>query len=121
MPIPTLRQGEFLIAPIQVDPTDEDVLLLATQLLERGGLRGVSAVIIDVSALDVIDSFMARSLRNITQALRLRGCETAVVGIQPQVAVTMVRLGLALPGIVTTLDLESGFEALHRRLRSRVE
>jgi rsbT antagonist protein RsbS len=115
--IPILKQGDVLIASLQADPTDNDLIQLKDQLAERIGRLRSSGVVIDVSALDVMDSFATRTLRGIAQTTRLRGANTVIVGIQPDVAFAMVQLGLTLDGIATALDLEEGCE----RLRIRVD
>jgi rsbT antagonist protein RsbS len=115
--IPILKQGDVLIASLQADPTDNDLMQLKDQLAERIGRLRSSGVVIDVSALDVMDSFATRTLRGIAQTTRLRGANTVIVGIQPDVAFAMVQLGLTLDGIATALDLEEGCE----RLRIRVD
>jgi rsbT antagonist protein RsbS len=115
--IPILKQGDVLIASLQADPTDNDLIELKDQLAERIGRLRSSGVVIDVSALDVMDSFATRTLRGIAQTTRLRGADTVIVGIQPDVAFAMVQLGLTLDGIATALDLEEGCV----RLRSRVD
>ena len=108
MAIPILKQGDVLIASLQADPTDNDLIQLKDELAERIGRLRSSGVVIDVSALDVMDSFATRTLRGIAQTTRLRGANTVIVGIQPDVAFAMVQLGLTLDGIVTALDLEEG-------------
>jgi rsbT antagonist protein RsbS len=119
MPVPVLKQGPFLIASVQDGLTDKDLLKLREDLAEKVGTYRSGGVIIDVSALDVLDSFSTRVLRNIAHATRLRGAETVVAGIQPDVAFAMVQLGLQLDGIATALDLEEGIELLQGRLLRR--
>ena len=111
MAVPILKQGPYLIASIQAAMTDSDVLQLRDDLMERVRSRGI---IIDVTALDVMDSFASRSLRSIAHMTRLRGAETVIVGIQPEVAFAMVQLGLNLEGVHTALDLEEGLALLSR-------
>jgi rsbT antagonist protein RsbS len=116
MAIPILKQGEVLIASLQADPTDNDLIQLKDELAERiGRLRSIG-VVIDVSGLDVMDSFATRTLRGIAQTTRLRGADTVIVGIQPEVAFAMVQLGLTLDGIATALDLEEGCARLQRHV-----
>ncbi len=117
MQVPILKQGDFMIASIQSALTDHDLLQLRDNLGERVGSLRTRGVVIDVTALDVMDSFACHTLRDIAQMLRLRGAETAVVGIQPDVAFAMVQLGLTLEGVSTALDLEEGLALLHRRIR----
>ncbi|HTO63113.1 MAG TPA: STAS domain-containing protein [Bradyrhizobium sp.] len=114
MAIPILKQADVLIASLQADPTDNDLIQLRDELADRiGRLRSIG-VVIDVSALDVMDSFATRTLRGIAQTTRLRGADTVIVGIQPDVAFAMVQLGLTLDGIVTALDLEEGCARLRK-------
>jgi rsbT antagonist protein RsbS len=114
MAIPILKQGDVLIASLQADPTDQDLVQLKDELADRIGRMRSSGVVIDVSALDVMDSFATRTLRGIAQTTRLRGANTVIVGIQPEVAFSMVQLGLTLDGIATALDLEEGCARLRR-------
>ena len=112
MTVPILKQGHILIASIQVALTDRDLIDLKDELTTKVGRFRSRGVIIDVSALDVMDSFAARTLRNVAEATRLRGARMVIVGIQPDVAFSMVRLGLSLHDISTALDLEGGLEML---------
>jgi rsbT antagonist protein RsbS len=107
-----LKQGNVLIASIQAALTDHDLVQLRDQLVDRVGRFRSRGVIIDVTALDVMDSFATRTLRGIAETTRLRGARTVIVGIQPDVAFTMIQLGLDLRGIATALDLEEGLEIL---------
>jgi rsbT antagonist protein RsbS len=109
-----LRQGDALIAAIQSDLTDAQVLALRDDLAERVGLQRLRAVIVDVSALDVIDSFVARSLRAMAITMRLRGAETLVVGIQPDVAIAMAHFDLNLAPLRTATDLDEALTLLGR-------
>src|SRR5437868_8053144 len=106
MSVPILKQGLFLIATIQGAVTDAHLVELRDALAERVGRLRMRGVLIDVSALDVMDSFATRMLRNIAYIVKLRGAETVIVGIQPEVAFTMVQLGLTLDGVSTALDFE---------------
>lgn len=112
MPVPVLKQGDVLIASIQSALTDRDLLQLRDDLSDKVGRYRARGVVIDVTALDVMDSFATRTLRGLAAATKLRGAETVVVGIQPDVAITLVELGLTLEGVTTALDLEEGLEAL---------
>jgi rsbT antagonist protein RsbS len=112
MSVPILKQGEYLIASIQSALSDADVLALRDDLLDRAGRFRSRGIIVDVTALDVMDSFAARSLRGIAHMANLRGAETVMVGIQPEVAFAMVQLGLNLEGVHTALDLEEGLAFL---------
>lgn len=112
MPVPILKQGGYLIASIQSVLSDADLLLLRDKLSGSVGEFRSRGVIIDVTVLDVIDSFATRTLRAIAHMLKLRGAETVIVGIQPDVAFAMVELGLTLEGVGTALDLEEGLAYL---------
>ena len=112
MPIPILKQRDVLIVSIQSAPTDPDLLQLKDDLADRVGRYRSRGVVIDVSALDVMDSFAARTLRMISRTTKLRGAETVIVGIQPEVAFSMTQLGLTLQDVSTALDLEEGLELL---------
>ena len=112
MPVPILKQGDVLIASIQSHLGDRDLLQLRDDVAEKVGRFKSLGVIIDVSMLDVMDSFATRTLSTIADTTRLRGAETVIVGIQPEVAVAMVQLGVTLDGIPTALDLEEGLELL---------
>lgn len=114
MPVPILKQGDVLIASIQAALTDQDLLRLRDELAEKVGRFRSHGVIIDVTALDVMDSFATRTLRGIAATARLRGAQTVVVGVQPDVAIAIVQLGLTLQGVATALDLEEGLELLRR-------
>jgi rsbT antagonist protein RsbS len=119
MPVPILKQGDCLIASIQSALTDADLLALRDELSDRVGRFRSKGVIIDVTVLDVLDSFASRTLRSIAEMIRLRGAETVIVGIQPEVAFSMVQLGLSLDGVTTVLDLEEGLAHLDRTRRGR--
>ncbi len=112
MQVPILKQGDFLIASIQSALTDTDLLQLRDNLVDQAGRFRARGVIIDVTVLDVMDSFACRTLRVIAQMVKLRGAETVIVGIQPEVAFAMVQLGLSLEGALTALDLEEGMALL---------
>ena len=114
MSVPILKQGDYLIASIQTALTDTDVFELRDDLLERAGTLRSKGIIVDVTALDVMDSFASRSLRAIAHMANLRGAQTVMVGIQPEVAFAMVQLGLTLEGVHTALDLEEGLAFLDR-------
>ena len=114
MAVPILKQGDFLIASIQAALSDTDVLGLQDDLMARVGRFRSRGIIVDVTALDVMDSFVSRSLRNIAHMTRLRGAETVIVGIQPEVAFAMVQLGMTMEDVSTALDLEEGLDLLRR-------
>lgn len=115
MRVPILKQRDYLIASIQSVLSDEDLLRLRDDLADQVGRYRSRGVIIDVTVQDLIDSFATRTLRAIAHMLKLRGAETVIVGIQPEVAFAMVQLGLTLEGIGTALDLEEGVTYLDRR------
>ena len=122
MLVPILKQGDFLIATIQSVLSDADLLELRDDLADRVGRLRSRGVIIDVMVLDVIDSFATRTLQGIVHMLKLRGAETVIVGIEPEVAFSMVQLGLTLEGVGTALDLEEGLAYLdHKRKRGAAD
>lgn len=108
MSVPVLKQGDVLIASIQAALSDRDLVQLRDDLSEQIGHFRSRGVVIDVTALDVLDSFATRTLRSIAHTAKLRGANTVIVGIQPDVAFSMVELGLTLSGVLTALDLEDG-------------
>jgi rsbT antagonist protein RsbS len=116
--VPILKQGDFLIATIQGSPTDADLLQLRSALVQRVVQNRSRGVVVDVTVLDVMDSFASRTLREISQMIRLRGAQTVIVGIQPEVAFAMVQLGLTLEDVPTALDLEEGIAYLNRDSRT---
>src|SRR5712692_1694015 len=118
MQVPILKQGSFLIASIQSVLSDADLLQLRDDLADRVGKSRSRGIIIDVTVLDLIDSFGTRTLRAIAHMLKLRGAETVIVGIQPAAAFAMVQLGLTLEGVGTALDLEEGLAYLNGHLRN---
>jgi rsbT antagonist protein RsbS len=118
--VPILKQGHYLIASIQSALTDADLTQLRDSLGERVGRFRSRGVIVDVTALDVMDSFAVRTLRDLAHTTWLRGAETVIVGIQPEVAFAMVQLGLTLKGIATALDLEEGLAFLDRQVKRRL-
>jgi rsbT antagonist protein RsbS len=107
-----LRQRDYLIASILWDLPDGEVLALRDDLAERVGRYRVRGIVVDVTALDVIDSFVARSLRSIAVTARLRGAETVIAGIQPEVAIAMVQFDLNLEPLQTALDIDEAIELL---------
>jgi rsbT antagonist protein RsbS len=116
MAIPILKQGNMLIACLQAAPTDQDLVQLKDELADKVGAFRSRGIVIDVTALDVMDSFATRTLRGVAHAIKLRGAEMVVVGIQPDVAIAMVQLGLTLEDIPTALDLEEGLQLLADRM-----
>jgi rsbT antagonist protein RsbS len=117
MQVPILKQGDYLIASIQAALTDPDLRQLQDDLVKRVSSARSRGVIVDVTALDVLDSFACRTLSGIAHMTRLRGAETVIVGIQPDVAFAMVQMGLRLEGVATILDLEEGLAWLSRQTR----
>jgi rsbT antagonist protein RsbS len=115
MLVPILKQGDYLIASIQAALSDTDLLRLRDDVVEQVGRFRSRGVIIDVTVLDVMDSFAVRTLSTLSQMITLRGAETVIVGIQPDVAFAMVQLGLTLSGVATALDLEEGLAYLSAR------
>jgi rsbT antagonist protein RsbS len=111
-----LRQGSCLIASIHTALDDSQLVVFQRDLVERIGRDRARGVVIDVAALDVLDSFATRTLRDIGEMARLRGAATVIVGIQPDVAFAMVRLGLHTGAVSTALDLEEGLALLDGRL-----
>ncbi len=114
MAVPILKQRDYLIASVQVALSDEDLTELRDNLSNQVGRYRSRGVIIDVTVLDVIDSFATRTLRSVAHMLKLRGAQTVIVGIQPDVAFAMVQLGLTLEGVGTAPDLEEGLAYLDR-------
>jgi rsbT antagonist protein RsbS len=116
--VPILKQGPYLIATVQSALADEDLTQLRSAIVERVGKTRARAVIVDVTSLDVMDSFATRTFRDMAHIIRLRGAETVIVGIQPEVAFTLVQLGLKLEGITTALDLEEGLAFLNQKAKT---
>jgi rsbT antagonist protein RsbS len=119
MPVPILKQGAILIASVQAALTDSDAERLRQDLMERVSRFRAQGIIVDVTAIDVMDSFAARSLRTIAHMTQLRGADTVIVGLQPEVAFAMVQLGLVFDDMYTALDLEEGLALLNRQLALR--
>jgi rsbT antagonist protein RsbS len=112
MPVPILAQAPYLIASVQDALTDADLIGLQDSLLSEAQRRRCHGVVVDVTALDVMDSFSTQTLRSLAAMLRLRGVEMVIVGIQPSVAMAMVQLGLTMLDVRTALDLEEGLACL---------
>jgi rsbT antagonist protein RsbS len=112
--IPILRLGEFLLVSIQVDMHDRLAMSLQDDLTERIVRDRARGVLIDISALDVVDSFIGRMLGHIASMSRVLDAETVLVGMRPAVAITLVELGLSLPGIRTALNIDKGMDLLRR-------
>jgi rsbT antagonist protein RsbS len=118
--IPILRMGEFLLVTIQVDMHDRLALALQDDLTSRISETGARGVLIDISSLETVDSFIGRMLGNIASMSRVMDAETVVVGMQPEVAITLVELGLSLPGVRTALNVERGMDLLRSSRNNKV-
>jgi len=117
--IPILRMGQFLLVTIQVDMHDRLAMTLQedlTSMIERTGAKGV---LIDISALEMVDSFIGRMIANISSMSRILDASTVLVGMRPAVAITLVELGLSLPGVQTALTVERGMERLRAELAGK--
>jgi rsbT antagonist protein RsbS len=121
MAVPILKHGDYLIASIQSALSDVEVLELRDDITERVGATRARGVIVDVAGMDVIDSFVARSLQTIALTAKLRGAETVIVGIRPDVAVAMVQFDMNLEPLHTALDFEEGLAVLDHSMRHRNE
>lgn len=119
--IPILRMGQFLLVTIQVDMHDRLALALQDDLTSRIVKDHAKGVLIDISSLEIVDSFMGRTIGNIAGMSRILDAETVVVGMRPAVAITLVELGLSLPGVRTALTVERGIELLRRPLEESVD
>ena len=117
MLVPILKQGDYLIASVQSELSDADLLKLRDDLVSRVGEFRSRGVIVDVTILDVMDSFATRTLRSMAHMIMLRGAKTVIVGVQPEVAFSMVQLGLKLESVATALDLEEGLALLDRQTK----
>ncbi len=114
--IPILQMGGFLLVTIQVDMHDQLALTLQDDLSERISRTSARGVLIDISALDIVDSFIGRMIGTISGLSRIMDAETVLVGMQPAVAITLVELGLTLPGVSTALNVERGMKLLRERV-----
>jgi rsbT antagonist protein RsbS len=110
--IPILRMGDFLLVTIQVDMHDRLAMALQDDLTTKIAQTGAVGVLIDISALEIVDSFIGRMISNISGMSRILDAQTVIVGMQPAVAITLVELGLTLPGVKTALDVEKGMDLL---------
>jgi rsbT antagonist protein RsbS len=113
--IPILRMGAFLLVTIQVDMHDQLALTLQDDLSERISATSAKGVLIDISALDIVDSFVGRMIGTISGLSRIMDAQTVLVGMQPAVAITLVELGMTLPGVSTALNVERGMRLLQER------
>jgi rsbT antagonist protein RsbS len=116
--IPVLQMGKFLLVTIQVDLYDRLALNLESDLVQMVSKTGARGVLIDISALSIVDSFMGRIIGNIGSMSKIMDAETVVVGMQPAVAITLVELGLELKGVSTALNVEKGMELLKSKIGS---
>src|SRR5262249_26626696 len=110
--IPILQMGDFLLVTIQVDMHDRLAMTLQDDLTSRVAQTGARGVLIDISALEIVDSFIGRMIANISAMARVLDAETVICGMQPAVAITLVELGLSLPGVRTALNVEKGMRVL---------
>lgn len=114
--IPILQMGKFLLVTIQVDMHDQLALTLQDDLSERISKTSARGVLIDISALDMVDSFIGRMISTISGLSKIMDAETMLVGMQPAVAITLVELGLTLPGVSTALNVQRGMKLLQERV-----
>ena len=119
--IPILRMGRFLLVTIQVDIDDRLADTLQTDLTSRIAATGARGVLIDISSVDLVDSFIGRMLANVAAMARVLDAETVVVGMRPAVAITLVELGLSLPGIRTALNVDRGMKLLREALGAETD
>ncbi|MGE1172816.1 STAS domain-containing protein [Pseudomonas sp. BW7P1] len=117
--IPILQMGDFLLVTIQVDMHDQLALTLQDDLSERISKTSARGVLIDISALDMVDSFIGRMIGTLSGLSKIMDAETMLVGMQPAVAITLVELGLNLPGVSTALNVERGMKLLQERVRQQ--
>ena len=117
--IPILQMGGFLLVTIQADMHDQLALTLQDDLSERISKTSARGVLIDISALDMVDSFIGRMIGTISGLSKIMDAETVLVGMQPAVAITLVELGLTLPGVSTALNVERGMKLLQERVRNQ--
>ena len=117
--IPILQMGDFLLVTIQVDMHDQLALTLQDDLSERISRTSARGVLIDISALDMVDSFIGRMIGTISGLSKIMDAQTVLVGMQPAVAITLVELGLTLPGVSTSLNVERGMKLLQARVREQ--
>ena len=118
--IPILRMGNFLLVTIQVDMHDRVALALQDDLTNRIVKNHARGVLIDISALDIVDSFIGRTLANIASMARILDAQTVLVGMQPAVAITLVELGISLPNIRTALNVEKGVSLLRAEVENNI-
>jgi len=119
MIIPILRLKDILLTSIQVDLTDQEALEFQSDVLEMVSRTEAQGIVIDITALDVVDSYMARVLNETAQMVRILGAEVVLCGMQPMVALTLIEMGRELIGVETALNLDQGLEKLQRLIRER--
>lgn len=119
--IPIIKIGDFLIVSIQVDMHDKLAIELQSQILEEISKTGAKGVLIDISVLEMVDSFIGRILSGMASMAAIMDAAVVIVGMQPAVAITLVELGLEMPGVETALNMEKGIEMLENRLKSQNE
>jgi len=119
--IPILKMGDFLLVTIQVDMHDRLAVQLQDDLTARVSQTGARGVLMDISSLEIVDSFIGRMLANIAAMARVLAAQTVVVGMQPAVAITLVELGLTLPGVRTALNIEKGMALLNNSVAITLE
>lgn len=119
MKIPILRLKDILLTSIQMDLTDEDALNFQSDMLEMVNKTDAKGIVIDITALDVVDSYMARMLNETASMVRILGAEVVICGMQPSVALTLVEMGRELIGVSTALNLDQGFELVQSLLEER--
>ena len=117
--IPIIKMGHYLLVTIQVDMYDQLALTLQNDLTEQIAKHGSECVMVDISALEIVDSFIGRMIANTAAMARVLGADTVLIGMQPAVAITLVELGLSLPGILTARNIEMGMAMLERMAASR--
>ena len=117
--IPIIRMGRFLLVTIQVDMYDQLAMTLQHDLTAQIARQGSAGVLLDISALEIVDSFIGRMIANTAAMARVLGADTVLVGMQPAVAITLVELGLSLPGIITARNVEMGMDLLAKVAPSR--
>ena len=119
MKIPILKLKDILITSIQIDLTDEEAIEFQVDVLSKVGETDANGVVIDITALDVVDSFMARVLNNTATMVRLLGAEVIICGMQPAVAITLIEMGRELIGVETALNLDRAVDDINELIKSR--
>ena len=117
--IPIIKIGDYLIVSIQIDMHDKLAIQLQSQILSEIGRTGARGVLIDISVLEMVDSFIGRMLSGMASMAAIMDAAVVIVGMQPAVAITLVELGLEMPGVDTALNMEKGMEMLEKRLALR--